>query len=49
MQHTQRKPQAATLAEIAGENDWKNDMVLWVLPLELRAAMPRVVSSWVSA
>lgn len=48
MQHPQRKPRAVTLAQIAAENDWKNDMVLWVLPLELRAAMPRIVNSWVS-
>jgi hypothetical protein len=48
VQHPQRKPQAVTLAQIAAENDWKNDMVLWVLPLELRAAMPRIVNSWVS-
>jgi lathosterol oxidase len=47
MQHPQRKAQAVTLAQIAAENDWKNDMVLWVLPLELRAAMPRIVNSWV--
>jgi hypothetical protein len=48
MQHLQGKPQTVTLAQIAAENDWKNDMVLWVLPLELRAAMPRIVNSWVS-
>ena len=48
-QHMPRKPRAVTLAQIAAENDWKNDMVLWVLPRELRAAMPRIVSSWVGA
>ena len=48
MQRPQCKPRAMTLAEIAAENDWKNDMVLWVLPRELRAAMPRIVNSWVS-
>lgn len=43
-----RKPRSVTLAEITAENDFKNDLVLWVLPRQLRNAMPRVVQSWVS-
>lgn len=43
----QQKSQSATLAEIIAENDFKNDLVLWVLPRRLRSAMPRVVQSWV--
>lgn len=44
----QQKPRSVTLAEIIAENDFKNDLVLWVLPRQLRNAMPRVVQSWVS-
>lgn len=47
--HAHSKPRAVTLAEIAAENDFKNDMVLWVLPRQLRDVMPRIVASWVSA
>ena len=47
-QHMRRKPRAVTLAEIAAENDFKNGLVLWVLPRQMHQAMPRVVQSWVS-
>jgi len=38
-----RKSLEATLGEIRVENDWKNDLVLWVLPSQVRAATPRLV------
>ena len=34
------------LRRIYGENVWKNDLVLWVLPDEWRSALPHVVQSW---
>ena len=38
-----QKSLEATLKEIRVENDWKNDLVLWVLPSQVRAATPRLV------
>ena len=38
-----RKTKEQTLAEVVEENDWKNDLVLGVLPTHFRARIPRAV------
>lgn len=43
----QAKPRAQMLAEVAEENDWKNDMVMWMLPESVQQRMPRIIKSWV--
>lgn len=35
-----RKSKQQTLQEIYEENEWKNSLVLWVLPDSIREAMP---------
>lgn len=40
------KPRAQLLAELVEENDWKNGMVMWILPESVRQRMPRVVKAW---
>lgn len=40
------KPRAQLLAELVEENDWKNDMVMWMLPETVQERMPRVVKAW---
>lgn len=35
------------LKRIYGENVWKNDLVLWMLPDSVRTRLPHVVQSWV--
>jgi hypothetical protein len=37
-----RKSLEPTLREIREENDWKNDLVLWFLPDEMRSSLPRL-------
>jgi len=40
-------PQAERLQLLLEENQWKNDLVMWVFPPQLRAAMPHFVQTWV--
>lgn len=39
-------PKAERLAQMYAENEWKNSLVMWVLPEPWRAAMPHWVQSW---
>ncbi len=38
-----KKDKAQRLEELRAENVWKNDLVMWVLPSEARAAMPHAL------
>lgn len=40
---SKKKDKAQVLAELRAENEWKNSLVLWVLPQEIRNQMPMVV------
>ena len=40
-------PREERLQLLVAENDWKNDLVWWMFPAELRAQLPRLVQSWV--
>lgn len=42
-QYGSSKPSRDTLKEICDENDWKNDLVLWVFPAHVRSRIPRLV------
>ncbi|KAK9802700.1 hypothetical protein WJX73_008596 [Symbiochloris irregularis] len=42
----QRQCQYANLQHLKEENDWKNDLVLFMIPTGFRRALPRVVLSW---
>ena len=35
-----RRPQEEVLADLYAENEWKNDLILWILPDGLRAKLP---------
>lgn len=35
-----------SLSQIREENDWKNDLVMWMFPEDLRAKMPRFLQVW---
>jgi lathosterol oxidase len=37
------KDRQTRLAELRRENEWKNDLVMWMLPDSARAAMPHAV------
>jgi len=39
------KSAAQTLAELAEENDWKNDVVLFWVPPQIRCRWPPVVAT----
>ncbi|GAB4820633.1 hypothetical protein N2152v2_007679 [Parachlorella kessleri] len=42
-QYGSRKPLEVTVREIKEENDWKNDLVLWKLPDNIRSRLPRLL------
>ncbi|KAK9824011.1 hypothetical protein WJX72_006951 [[Myrmecia] bisecta] len=40
------KSRSQHIAEVREENDWKNDLILAFLPVQLREQMPRIVRAW---
>lgn len=40
-------PKQERLQLLVEENEWKNELVMWLFPEPVRAAMPRIVQTWV--